>query len=170
MTNGTQHQFGYEWNIYRDILPIHQEQFCRWIAPVQLEFFQGKTFLDAGCGIGRNSYWPLQAGAKSGYAFDYDSRTVAVAKPNLSQFPHATVALQSIYEIEFENEFDIVFCIGVLHHLAEPRRAIENLVRAVKPGGIVIFWVYAYEGNERYLKWGNPVRLAITSRLPLRLT
>ncbi len=170
MTTGTQHQFGYEWNIYRDILPIHKEQFCRWIAPVQLDFFQGKTFLDAGCGIGRNSYWPLLTGAQSSYAFDYDERTVAVAKQNLNRFPQTTVALQSIYEITFENEFDIVFCIGVLHHLADPRRAIENLVRAVKPGGTLILWIYAYEGNERFLKWVNPVRFAITSRLPLPLT
>ncbi len=48
---GTQHQFGYEWNLYREILPIYKEQFCHWIAPLDLAFFQDKTLLDAGCGI-----------------------------------------------------------------------------------------------------------------------
>jgi 2-polyprenyl-3-methyl-5-hydroxy-6-metoxy-1,4-benzoquinol methylase len=167
---GTQYQFGYEWNLYREILPLHKEQFCRWITPVTLSFFKDKTFMDAGCGIGRNSYWPLLEGAKSAYAFDYDKRTVAVAKQNLSLFPNVTVVLQSIYEIKFKDEFDIVFCIGVLHHLAKPRQAIENLVRAVKPEGTVIFWVYAYEGNEHYLKWVNPIRQAVTSRFPLSIT
>lgn len=167
---GTQHQFGYEWDLYREILPLHKEQFCRWMAPITLSFFTDKTFMDAGCGMGRNSYWPLLEGAKSAYAFDYDERTVAVAKQNLKTFSNCTVALQSLYEIEFKNEFDIVFCIGVLHHLVKPRQAIENLVSAVKPGGTVIFWVYAYEGNERYLKWVNPIRQAVTSRLPLPVT
>ena len=167
---GTQHQFGYEWNLYREILPIYKEQFCGWISPLKLEFFNNKTFMDAGCGIGRNSYWPLLEGAKSGYAFDYDQRTVEVAQENLKRFENCTVAYKSIYDLEFENEFDIVFCIGVLHHLQNPRQAIENLVRATKTNGTVIFWVYAYEGNERYLKWVNPIRKAITSRLPLSIT
>ncbi|BAP54501.1 methyltransferase [Thioploca ingrica] len=167
---GTQHQFGYEWNLYREILPIYKEQFCHWIAPLDLAFFQDKTLLDAGCGIGRNSYWPLLAGAKSCYAFDYDQRTVEVAKQNLQQFKNCTIAFQSIYQINFNASFDVVMCIGVIHHLADPRQAIENLVQAVKPGGILILWVYAYEGNERYLKWVNPVRTAITSRLPLPIT
>jgi len=167
---GTQHQFGYEWDIYREILPIHKEQFCRWIAPLKLEFFRDKTFLDAGCGIGRNSYWPLLEGAQSGYAFDYDQRTVEAAKQNLQQFENCTVNYHSIYEINFENQFDIVMCIGVLHHLKDPRQAIEHLVQALKPHGTLILWVYAYEGNERYLKWIDPIRKKVTSRLPLAVT
>ena len=170
MTDGTQHQFGYEWNLYREILPLYKEQFCRWIHPVPLDFFKDKVFLDAGCGIGRNSYWPLLTGAKSGYALDYDSRTVAVAQQNLQQFSNCTVVFKSIYDIDFNEEFDIVFCIGVLHHLAHPRQALENFVRALKPTGTLILWVYAYEGNERYLKWVNPLRKYITSKLPLGFT
>jgi len=168
--DGTQHQFGYEWDIYREIVPLYREQFLRWIAPVSIEEFQGKKFLDAGCGIGRNSYWPLQEGAASAVAFDYDARTVKVAQENLKGFSNAQVMLKSVYDIQWENEFDIVFCIGVLHHLPDARKAIENLIKAVKPGGRYIFWVYGYEGNERYLKFIDPVRRAITSRLPLWLT
>jgi 2-polyprenyl-3-methyl-5-hydroxy-6-metoxy-1,4-benzoquinol methylase len=170
MNKGTQHQFGYEWNLYREILPIHKEQFCRWIAPIKLEFFKDKIFMDAGCGVGRNSYWPLLEGARSGYAFDYDRRTVEVARENLNRFQNCTIDFQSIYDINFENQFDIVICIGVLHHLSEPNKALENLVRAIKFEGTLILWVYAYEGNERYLKWINPIRTAITSRLPLPIT
>lgn len=170
MNEGTQHQFGYEWNLYREILPIYKEQFCGWINPLKLDFFKNKTFMDAGCGIGRNSYWPLLEGAKSCYSFDYDQRTVKVAKQNLKQFSNCMIGLNSIYNIDFKDNFDIVMCIGVLHHLSEPRKAIENLVQAAQPSGTLIFWVYAYEGNERYLKWVNPIRTAITSRLPLSIT
>lgn len=166
----TEAQFGYEWNVYREIIPLHEEQFLGWIGPVPLQAFKGKRFLDAGCGIGRNSLWPMRAGAASGCALDFDERTVEVARFNLKDYPKCEVRFGSVYEMGFESEFDIVFCIGVLHHLADPRRAVENLARALKPGGTLILWVYAHEGNERYLLWLQPLRHLVTSRLPHRLS
>jgi len=167
--SGTEKTFGDAWSIYSEIIPLHKRQFLRWIQPVDLAFFKGKRFLDAGCGIGRNSLWPLEAGAASAYAFDFDERTVAIAKENLKAFPNCAVGFESIYDLTRANEFDVAFCIGVLHHLAHPRKAVENLVRAVKPGGVLILWVYAYEGNEAYLAWANPVRARLTSKLHPRI-
>jgi len=88
---GTEKKFGYEWNIYREVIPLHEKQFEGWIAPLPISFFRGKSFLDAGCGIGRNSLWALEAGAASGFVFDYDERTVAVARENLKGFPNCQV-------------------------------------------------------------------------------
>ncbi len=167
---GTQHLFGYEWAYYREIIPLHEEQFAQWIQPFPLEGFRGKRFLDAGCGIGRNSLWALQMGAASGYAFDYDERTVAVARENLRDHPNCRVGFESIYDIAFVDEFDVVFCVGVIQHLADPRAAVERLVRALRPGGTLILWVYAHEGNERYLRLVDPLRRFLTSRLPLPIT
>jgi SAM-dependent methyltransferase len=170
MSDGTEGTFGYEWAIYREIIPLHKKQFLGWISPLELSFFKGKSFMDAGCGIGRNSLWPLEAGAASGYAFDFDERTVAVARENLKDHPNCRVAYQSIYDLESEDEFDVAYCIGVVHHLRDPRKAVERLARAVKPGGTLILWVYAHEGNEAYLLWFNPLRKLVTSRIPLRMT
>ena len=170
MTGGTEKKFGWEWDFYREIIPLHERQFVQWIHPVPLSAFRGKRFLDAGCGIGRNSLWALKAGAASAYAFDYDERTVGVARENLKGFPGCEVGFESIYDLNRREEFDIVFCIGVLHHLAHPRRAVENLVRALKPGGQLILWVYAREGNERYLAWVDPLRRHVTSRIHPALT
>lgn len=166
---GTQHQFGYEWERFPHIVPIHEEHFKNWIAPFETSGFEGKSFLDAGCGIGRNSYWPLKAGAAKCVAFDFDERTVNVARHNLRAFPQAEVRLKSIYDLTFENEFDIVFCVGVMHHLAHPEKAMANLVKALKPGGTLILWVYGKEGNETYLKVIDPLRKYVTSKLPPRL-
>src|SRR5436309_15661875 len=99
MDVGTQHQFGYEWAAYPEIVAQHREQFRRWIAPFREEDFKGKRFLDAGCGIGRNSFWAMSAGAASGIAFDYDERTVAAARKNLAGFPDCEVRFQSIYDL-----------------------------------------------------------------------
>lgn len=166
---GTEREFGEEWVRYPEIVPAHREQFAAWIQPLTPGDFAGKRFLDAGCGTGRNSFWPLDAGADGGVAFDADPRTVAVAKKNLARFPRYRVETHSIYDIPFRAEFDIVFCLGVLHHLAEPRRAVENLVAALKPGGRLILWVYGREGNGLYLTFVEPLR-RVTSRLPVGVT
>jgi SAM-dependent methyltransferase len=159
-------RFSYAWSVYREVIPLHRKQFLGWISPLTLDDFAGKTFLDAGCGIGRNSLWPLEAGAASALAFDCNEVTVSVARENLSRFPNCRVALRSIYELEDVAAYDIVFSIGVVHHLKHPRPAVERLVRALKPGGTLILWVYAREGNESYLRWVDPLRLWLTSRLP----
>jgi len=165
MNKGIAEKFGYEWDIYSEIVPQHERQFVHWINPLPLSFFKGKRFLDAGCGIGRNSLWALKAGAAAGIAFDYDQRTVRVARENLKDYPNCTVGLESIYDMGFAGEFDVAFCIGVIHHLVDPRRAVERLVAALKPGGTLILWVYAREGNELYLKFEEPLRRYVTSRI-----
>lgn len=170
MTGGTERKFGYEWDLYREIIPLHRRQFVQWIHPIPLSAFEGKRFLDAGCGIGRNSLWALEAGAESAYAFDFDERTVKVARDNLKTFSNCEVGFESVYDLRRSEEFDIAFCIGVLHHLEHPRKAIENIVRALKPGGTLILWVYAFEGNELYLKLFDPFRKHVTSRIHPALT
>ena len=100
-------------------------------------------------------------------AIDFDERTVAIAADNLKAFSNCEVRYQSIYDLKEIDQFDVVFSIGVIHHLADPKAAVEQSVRAVKPGGILILWVYAREGNERLLRVLNPIRKGITSRLPL---
>ncbi|MEK7383559.1 MAG: class I SAM-dependent methyltransferase [Elusimicrobiota bacterium] len=161
-----ENRFSYAWNVYREIISLHRKQFLGWIAPLPLEFFNGKSFLDAGCGIGRNSRWPLEAGAASAYAFDCNEATVAVARQNLAPFPNCEVVLRSIYDLDGQKQYDVVFSIGVIHHLQRPRQAVENLVKAVKPGGTLLLWVYAREGNEAYLRWVDPIRRVLTSRMP----
>lgn len=164
----SEHRFGFEWNLYSDINPAYEAQFKNWVFPMMPEDFRGKSFLDAGCGMGRNSYWPLCWGAGRAVAFDHDERTVAVARRNLKEFSQAEVIFQSIYDMSWQNEFDIAFSIGVIHHLEHPRKAIEGMVRALKPGGKLLIWVYSYEGNEWIPRFIDPIRKNITSKLPVR--
>ncbi len=165
---GSQDRFGYEWNKFNKIIPEYELQFLKWVHPLKKEDFKNKKILDAGCGIGRNSYWPLIYGAKEIYAFDYDKRTVAVAAKNLSKFKNSKIEFNSIYNLNFKNKFNIAFSIGVIHHLENPHLAVQKLADSVKKNGIVLIWVYGYEGNEWIVKYINPIR-KITSRLPLKI-
>lgn len=163
---GSVERFGYEWSRYAELDANYEVQFRKWVAPLEPSFFAGKKVLDAGCGMGRNSYWPLKYGAKEVVAFDFDKRTVEAAQANLKEFKNARIEFADIYSLPYENEFDLVFSIGVIHHLEKPELAIKNLAKAVKSGGTVLMWVYGYEGNEWIVKYVSPIRKAITSKLP----
>ncbi len=116
----SEERFGYEWDKYSAIDPNYQLQFRRWVAPLTPPDFQDKTVLDAGCGMGRNSYWALRWGAEAVTAFDFDERSVRAARKNLQEFgDRARVIYKSIYDPQGEDEFDLVFSIGVIHHLED---------------------------------------------------
>lgn len=165
----SQDRFGYEWDKYSWVAGDYEGQFCNWTYPLTPEDWKGKKVLDGGCGMGRNSYWPMKWGASSVTAFDFDKRSVARAKETLKEFPSATVVYKSIYEIEWKNEFDVAFSIGVIHHLNDPKKALSKLTDALKPGGRLLIWVYGYEGNEWIVRYVDPIRIHITSKLPLSI-
>jgi SAM-dependent methyltransferase len=168
IVKGSPERFGYSWDHYAELLPEHEEQFLRWTA-LDRSAWRGVRFLDGGCGIGRNSYWPMQYGAAGGVAVDVDDRTLARARQNLASIPAVEVRKQSIYDISEVNVFDIAFTIGVVHHLADPIAAVSRLARAVKPGGLVLVWLYGRENNGLIVHFFNPLRQALFSRLPLPL-
>jgi SAM-dependent methyltransferase len=168
LARGSPERFGYSWDHYADLLPEHEEQFLRWTA-LDKSFWHDVRFLDGGCGIGRNSYWPMVYGARGGLAVDVDDRTLGRARENLAQFPDVEVRKQSIYEIPETDLFDIAFSIGVVHHLSDPDAAVAGLARATKPGGLVLVWLYGRENNGWIVRLFNPMRHTLFSRMPLGL-
>ncbi|MCL5070647.1 MAG: class I SAM-dependent methyltransferase [Actinobacteria bacterium] len=161
-------RFSYEWIKFHKIAPDYEMQFLKWIHILKPKDFKDKRVLDAGCGMGRNSYWPLLYGAKEVIAFDHDYNIVKVAKKNLSEFKNAKICYQSIYGIKYRDYFDIAFSIGVVHHLQYPQKAITNLINSVKKNGTILIWVYGKEGNKWLVGIINLLR-HFTSRLPLQV-
>ena len=53
--------------------------------------------------------------------------------------------------INFEDEFDYIFSLGVIHHIPEAEIVCEKIYRSLKPKGKFIIWLYGKEGNELYL-------------------
>ena len=169
MLLGSPDRFGYSWAIFSEIIPEHREQFLRWSAAMPRDTWKNALFIDAGCGIGRNSYWAMLEGAAGGVAIDLDDRSLAAARKNLESYPGLEVRKQSVYEIPEEGKFDIAFSIGVIHHLAEPIAALQRLTRCVKPGGHVLIWVYGQENMRWLTRYFDPIRRLLFSRMPLSL-
>jgi 2-polyprenyl-3-methyl-5-hydroxy-6-metoxy-1,4-benzoquinol methylase len=168
---GSPDRFGYEWSRYADVLPESKTQLERWLGSTGLESFAGKHVLDVGCGMGRNPYWMAKAGAETVTAVDVDEGSLASARKNLSPFSNAKVLKRSVYELNSKDPgtFDRVTCIGVLHHLADTESALRALWSCVAPGGDLVLWCYAKEGNELMLPFIQALR-AVGSRLPVKAT
>jgi len=166
---GSPDRFGYEWQHYSDLRPEHERQFLGWTVHLAPADWRGKTFLDVGCGMGRNSYWPLRYGAQSGVAIDVDCRSLSAARRTLEAFTNATVREASAYDVGYRNHFDIAFSIGVIHHLEYPERALKAMAESVRPGGLVLIWVYGLENNKWIVYFLSPLRRALFSRLPIGL-
>jgi SAM-dependent methyltransferase len=157
-TLGSPERFGHSWDKFDEILPIHEEQFRRWTPGLDRNAWQGKRFLG-----------PLTYGAASSLSIDIDDRTLAAARRNLADFNVAEIDYRSAYDIEATDEFDIAFSIGVIHHLEDPDRALRGMYTALKPGGMMLVWLYGIENNEWIVRYFNPLRRFLFSKLPLPL-
>ena len=120
------------------------------------EFWNGKTVLDAGCGMGRYSLVALSLGAEV-VAADYSlsvQRLAAVSRDN----PKLHVVQCDLLNPPFRSEvFGAAYSHGVLHHTADARKAFEGVAASVKHGGWLSVWLYGKAGNWPQFKT-NPLR------------
>lgn len=95
-------------------------------------FGVGKKYLDAGCGTGLLLRY-LPPGS---IGLDINPRAIIKAKRNA---PKAALVVGDIEQIPFpDNMFSTVICTEVLDRLPNPKKAIREIWRVLKPGGILI--------------------------------
>ncbi len=166
--------FGWEWQEFSELHDVatYEAQLRDWIDPIQPEFFQDKVVLDAGCGMGRFSMISSQFGAKTILALDA-SDSVEAACQNARPLSNVHVVQGDINSLPLrrgENaQVDFAFSIGVLHHLDDPQKGFTSLTYHLKRDGSIFAWVYGRENNGWLVNFVNPVRTALTSRLPKKI-
>lgn len=162
-------RFGEQWNEFDFLGPHYEQQFLGWISPNGPEAFQGKVVLEGGCGKGRHSALCAQWGAKEVLAVDLGS-AVEAAYRNTRDYPNVHVIQADLFHLPVRPaSVDVAFSVGVLHHTPAPAQCFQELVSTVRPGGKVIAWVYGRENNGWIIHGVNPLRQALTSRLPHRV-
>jgi SAM-dependent methyltransferase len=164
----TADKFGWSWQQFTQEDEKYDEEFLGWIAPVQPEFFKDKVVLEGGCGKGRHTRRVAGWGARDIVAVDL-SAAVEVAFAATRGIENAHVIQADLYQLPLGRVFDYAFSVGVLHHLPDPRAGFRSLVSKVKPGGHASAWVYGAENNQWIIRFVNPLREHLTSRMPSRL-
>jgi SAM-dependent methyltransferase len=160
--------FGAQWLVFDHLGPHHERQFLDWIAPVTPEFVRDQVVLEGGCGKGRHTRLIGQWGARDVIGIDL-SMAVEAAFRNTRDLPNVHIIQADIYRLPLRRCFDYAFSVGVLHHLPDPRGGFASLVGRVKSGGAISAWVYGRENNGWIVRFVNPLRERITSKLPPRL-
>lgn len=163
----TARSFGYEWQTFDKLLPEYRRNFLQYISPIKPDSFKNKIVLDAGCGMGRHTYYPATYGAKHVFGVDF-SDSVEVAYRHCQSLNNVTIIQADILHLPFRNTIDHAYSIGVLHHLPDPQAGFKALVDTVKPGGLVSIWVYGRKNNFSNVYIYETIR-RLTRHLPHQL-
>jgi SAM-dependent methyltransferase len=144
-------------------------QFADWMGPLSPAHVRNKTVLELGCGNG--SLLTHLADWKPSYLEGVDlGDSITAATRNMKQHPFKdwTITRGDLRHYRSRG-FDLVYCIGVLHHLKDPRAGFDSVIANVKKGGRFHCWVYAWEGNGLIRYTVDPLR-KLVCHLPWWLT
>lgn len=141
------------------------DQFADWIAPLEKIDIAGRSVLELGCGnaglmVHMAEWEPSKlTGVDLGDA-------VETGKTNMSLLAYENwEIIKGDLTLFNSGGYDIVYCIGVLHHLKDPKKGLDAVIRNTKKGGQFHCWVYAREGNAVIIYLVDPIR-KIASKMP----
>jgi SAM-dependent methyltransferase len=122
----------------------------------------GEEVLDAGCGPGVTSLTLSQQGYKV-TAIDTDPAKIEILRLlGLSLGRNLAAQIATVCDLPFRDaSFDKVLCAEVLEHVEDDRRAVAELARVLRPGGVLVITVpskhsiaHAYEDDFGHARPG----------------
>ena len=126
--------------------------FCTGMKPQREDI----RILDAGCGTGVGTEYLILLNPKAEIVgIDLSEKALAIAKERYQRSGVAGKHERSIAFHQFpiekaeelDGEFDLINCVGVLHHLPDPIKGIKSLAKKLAPGGLMHIFVYAELGR-----------------------
>ena len=134
---------GYNWRW--NWLAAHN--FCTGQKPQR----QDIRILDAGCGTGVSTEYLVHLNPQASVVgIDLSTGALAVAKERCQRSGATRVEFHhlSLFDVEqLPGEFDLINCVGVLHHTSDPIRGIQALAKKLAPGGLMHIFVYGELGR-----------------------
>jgi ubiquinone/menaquinone biosynthesis C-methylase UbiE len=122
--------------------------------------FAGKAVADMGAGAGDQSRYFLDHGA-SVLSIDLSSAIDVVSKKLRMNSNWFGVQGDITMLPLVDNQFDLVYCEGVIQHTRDSVRAVSELARVVRPGGSIFAAHYI---RNRASSWVQRIRRVIGSK------
>ena len=132
----TAYAFATSWNTLPEGSIYTYEQFEDWLNPLTKKDIENKRVLELGCGNGsllvHITRW--NPGCLEGVDL---GDSVKSAEKNLAAtgFKIAKITKHDLATFESDG-FDVVYCIGVMHHLKNPKEGFDAVLKNVKNGGL----------------------------------
>ncbi|OUC13982.1 MAG: SAM-dependent methyltransferase [Alkalinema sp. CACIAM 70d] len=112
---------------------------------------QDIRILDAGCGTGCGTEYLVYLNPQAEVTgIDLSAGALEVAKERCrrSVGDRATFHHLSLFDVDqLPGQFDLINCVGVLHHTPDPVRGIKALAEKLAPGGLFHIFVYGELGR-----------------------
>ena len=129
--------------------------------------------MDVGCGSGR---WATLVAPHVGelHLVDPSASALAVARRNLGGHAHVSFHEASVDRLPVTDaSMDLVYSLGVLHHVPDTGAAIQSCAQKLAPGGrFLVYLYYRFDNRPAWFRvvWkaSDVLRRAI-SRLPFRI-
>jgi ubiquinone/menaquinone biosynthesis C-methylase UbiE len=108
-----------------------------------LELRPGMTIIDVGCGLGYlgNTYWPYFGHGGRYVGIDISDKLLEDAAKAAGVWAiegEADFVKGDAYQLLFPDcHFDAAMCQTLLMHLEHPKRALAEMIRVTKPGGLI---------------------------------
>jgi ubiquinone/menaquinone biosynthesis C-methylase UbiE len=130
----------------------------------EFEAAAGQRVLEIGVGLGADHQRYAEAGARL-WGIDLTERAVAHTRRRLALFGlESVLATGDAENLAFSaNEFDSVYSWGVLHHSPDTARAVAEVHRVLRPGGVARIMIYHKWSLVGYMLW---FRYALLSLRP----
>jgi ubiquinone/menaquinone biosynthesis C-methylase UbiE len=135
-----------------DKYDAYMGRWSRRLAPLFLDFAglsDGERVVEIGCGTGSLMLaLPGRANFKSLEAIDYEQQFVDAARERNTD-PRINIAKGDACNLQFaDGAFDRALSMLVLHFVSDPERAIAEMKRVVRPGGIAAATVWDNFGGQ----------------------
>lgn len=147
---------------------------CDWLDEiVDFKRCAGKKVLEIGSGAGYDAYQFCKNGADY-TGIDITPDNPVIARKHLNYYGYTPTFLEmDIEHAPFKEAFDYVYSFGVLHHVPDIHRALDNVYQALKPGGEVqiivyhknsiFYWLHVVLGD--WILRGKFVSMSLNERL-----
>ena len=110
-----------------------------------------KIIADVGAGTGRVIKTLFKYNPKKIYAIEPSDTGVNHIFNNLKKYPNLKVIQSDALKFKTPEPCDIIFSLGVIHHIKNPTDILKNIKTNLKPKGKIVVWVYGYENNLLYI-------------------
>ena len=129
---------------FEEIADFRYRVECSWFKPTfKFEQYKDKKVLEIGVGDGIDHLELAKAGAIL-TGIDITPKSIELTKKNLELHGYkSNLLIADAENLPFEDDsFDVIYSFGVLHHVPNTQKAIDEIYRVLKPKGKAVISLY----------------------------